>query len=474
MSHGELWLNGALVGAVVWGVGMTFLLRKMYALSFGSLPIVILVTGIGLLAWTFWRSAEAKARVVLSACSIIFSLYIVEGSLYWWFDSNAPDAFIAMEHRVAEAKAAGIDYDTRTKLDVIRDLRDTGVKAYPSVAPIIFAESDGVSGVEEGTLFPFGGISSAKTVFCNEAGTWSVYESDEHGFNNPPGTFETERADIALIGDSFTQGACVGPSEDVASQLRQVRAGGETVLNMGAWGNGPLLELAVLKEYVRPLRPRKVVWLYYEHNDLEGRGLLTELKSPTLRRYLKEKGFTQHLAARQGEVDSLLRRYVAEEERKLAVSEGEQEQVYSKAFLPGIAWFLHTAIALRDLKALRSSEGYQWGGANTTGVSRHEWLRRILGEARDEVASWGGELYFVYLPTWARYSPFANQEELYDRREILALVEDLGLPVIDFHERIAAHPDPRAFFPLHIHGHYTPEGYRLLAEEISLALGEPP
>src|SRR5690606_10061137 len=151
----------------------------------------------------------------------------------------------------------------------------------------------------------FGSLSGRTNVFCNEDGTWGIYETDELGFNNPRGTFSAKKIDVVAIGDSFAQGACVGAGEDISSQLRILREG-ETIVNLGAYGSGPLLELAILKEYARPLRPRAVLWMFFEHNDLTERGVLSEVTSPTLMRYLEEPGFSQGLFRRQPEIDSLL------------------------------------------------------------------------------------------------------------------------------------------------------------------------
>ena len=38
--------------------------------------------------------------------------------------------------------------------------------------------------------------------------------------------------------------------------------------NFGMAGDGPLLMLATLQEYVSPLKPRIVLWFYFEGNDL--------------------------------------------------------------------------------------------------------------------------------------------------------------------------------------------------------------
>ena len=70
-----------------------------------------------------------------------------------------------------------------------------------------------------------------------------------------------------LLGDSFTQGSCVQPGEDISSQIRLLNK--QNVISLGMSGNGPLLELASLKEYTFIKKPKNILWFYFERNDLE-------------------------------------------------------------------------------------------------------------------------------------------------------------------------------------------------------------
>ena len=40
------------------------------------------------------------------------------------------------------------------------------------------------------------------------------------------------------------------------------------MINLGVGGFGPLLELAALTEYLTPLKPPVVLWVFFEGNDL--------------------------------------------------------------------------------------------------------------------------------------------------------------------------------------------------------------
>ena len=98
---------------------------------------------------------------------------------------------------------------------------------------------------------------------------------------------------------------------------------------------------------------------------------------------------------------------------------------------------------------------------------------QVLGEAKQRVGSWGGQFYFVYLPAWQRYSETIQRENLHCRNDVLRLVEALEIPLIDFHQILSTHPDPLSLFPFRVDGHYTAEGYQLLAQQIERYLESP-
>jgi hypothetical protein len=91
-------------------------------------------------------------------------------------------------------------------------------------------------------------------------------------------------------------------------------------------------------------------------------------------------------------------------------------------------------------------------------------LRTVLSKAVTSVESWGGSLYFVYLPTWKRY---AHPELAPSERDtVLATVKELGIHVIDIHRAFTREPDPLEFFPWRQAGHYNEKGHGLVANEI--------
>ena len=63
-----------------------------------------------------------------------------------------------------------------------------------------------------------------------------------------------------------------------------------------------MIEYAILSEYY-PNNVKKVIWLYYEGNDIGD--LIFELRNDFLMQYITEKNFSQNLKLKQNEIDSL-------------------------------------------------------------------------------------------------------------------------------------------------------------------------
>lgn len=335
---------------------------------------------------------------------------------------------------------------------MVADLRSAGEEAYPSVFPLgLYRFDDALGGSAIPGLLPLGGISRKTTVLCNETGRYMIYKSDEHGFHNPPGLWADSPADILAVGDSFTHGACVDSHESFVALLRRARP---RTVSVGMSGNGPLAELAGVREYVPLLKPRLVVWCYNEGNDISD-DLPNEVRIPLLTRYL-EPGFSQHLAARQPEID----RRIGDWLDTLAgdVLWGTNPPRGPERF----------SVNLKDLLFLR-------GLRNPLNVllspraAHMELFRTILREARRTVEANGGKLVVVNLPGYRRYVNATGrffQVLRHDR--LFAMLRDEGIPAIDVADAFDRRNDPASLFL----SHYSAEGNRVVAETILEGLKE--
>jgi hypothetical protein len=402
-------------------------------------------------------NVEMKVKIALLTLSIILSIYAIEIIL-----SYSSKAKGVSQSRANLAGYMGITFDSRAIIKVVSDLRVQGNIAYPLYNPYSNMK------ITTSAVFPLGYISNKKTVFCNESGEHIIFTTDEHGFNNPKGIYDDKNVDYLLIGDSFTQGACVKREENIAGRLTKA---GKKILNLGMLNSSPLNQLAILKEYGKHVRPKAVIWFFYEGNDHEG--LAFEKKSPFFLKYL-DSAFTQDIIHKQELVDDVLMKYVdgllteymettLNNENalmdKTAINTDKHNTGKEAAPFNNISSIIKLSQLRKRLAVLKGCE-----------CKVDPLLNDIFAEAKHIVDGWSGQLYFVYLPAWERYPEKANYcREFYlniGKKGVLSIIKALQIPVVDIESAFSAHPDPLTMFPFRIKGHYNSKGYMFVAEQL--------
>jgi hypothetical protein len=445
-------------------VALACLIRTLLgATHFSPQGVVVPLSLAAILLFLRSRQARLGAGASVMAALCVLGLMGLDGLLDY---TSRPHRNLSYT-REQRAKELGVPYDARGIPEVVTTLRNGNVDAYPHIAPSFLI------GQDHFPLYPMGGISGKTVVFCNESGKFSIYPSDQHGFNNPTEAWNEGAVRSLVIGDSFANGACVQPGEDVASRLR---ARGTSSITLGMWGNGPLLELGSLVEYAPALRPKAVFWLFYE-DDLDR--LPNEATDPLLLRYL-DPDFSQHLFARQDEIDAYLIQAVRTLYREKGIDLGRPSaEAPIRYQLAGIAFDgklveenLDHLIRVASLQQIRSFIKnllvYKHSGPTA------ELFGRILARAQSVAGAWGGKIYLVYLPDYYRFTPISPLARLeYWRLHDVALraARDNGIEVIDLLDVFKAQADPQGLFPLRMYGHYTAETYDLIARVLDERLG---
>jgi PAS domain S-box-containing protein len=448
--------------------------------NFVNLLAMILSYGVpaslaALLFASFWCSPLVRGNVALALLSTCISLYALELVLVFyepptfavertlWFP---PKTKKELREIVGVAKQFGVDFDTRSKLEIIADLGRRGTMAVPSIVPagLLNQHAGGtvnsqitINGTE---VLPLSGISHSVTVSCNESGKYLIYESDRYGFHNPREIWKTGYFDIAAVGDSYTQGYCVPSDKNFVNLIRQHHA---ATLNLGMAGNGPLIELATIKEYARFVKPRIVLWFFWEGNDLLD--LKTERHSSLLMKYLNPD-FHQDLFYRQTDIDAALLAYVEEARKNVDLPEGTDKPAVDAETVWSVS---EAVIKLSNLRQRLGVVGTSSSDTTERKVSDDELklFAKILAEAKATVTGWGGTVYFVYLPERERYvDPRLATLSVNDREQVLQTARSAGLPVIDVSTVFQSHADPLSLFPFRRLGHYNEQGHRLVAQAV--------
>lgn len=393
------------------------------------------------------------AFIIVSAIICIYGAeatldYLSSGELTWETTPGSAHGLALSPETMVEhmkvAKEIGQPFDGRSHLEVIRDFEGQGVQAYPPVTVNKVVEVDGKE------LFPLGGISNVVTVYCNEVGEYTIYNSDEHGFHNPKGLWNRGPIEIAVLGDSFTHGACVPSDENFVARIRAYHP---RTLNLGMAGMTPLHQLGTLKEYVSMVRPQLVLWVYFEGTRLDE---LRQEERGLLGAYVHQGPF-QELFLQQLWIDRALIKTFGK------VHHNEKPALSSHTMADGF-------VRLLELEALRSYvNGVLYAGEAPSTNAGLGLFKKVLREAVRTTRMWKGQFMFVYLPQYERYTHpwLANSH----RQRVLSIVAELGITVIDVHPAFASQPDPISLFPFRRAGHYDVLGHQVVADTILSHIG---
>ena len=419
-------------------------------------------------------SASSKVNLAVVLTSVIGSIYLTEIVLECLRIPTRSDPIAANarldQSRLEKARELGISFDLRSKLETVNQLIAEGQDAYPNYFPFLARNLGGLP-VGEGRIYPLSGLSRTRTVYCNEGGFWATFFSDEHGFNNPTNLYQPGSVDAVLVGDSYVEGACVGADDTMSAHLRRQ---GSSVISLGKGSNGPLTQLATIKEYAGQLRPKVVFW-FFATNDLSD--LKEEREVAFLNNYLLESGYSQKLYFRQDGIDQAIKNFVGTEMENRVLDEllkkkSVRKNLERKKF-QRYAFHSSSVVRVAKLYNLRltldltpSSISIQSDILERDEVGR--LFREILQEAKDYVTKWNGTLVFVYLAPYERYKIGAPHSE---KEKVIDIVNELSIPVVDSHrEAFSGHLDPKSFFPLGLNGHYNSDGYRVLADVLQRRL----
>jgi len=140
------------------------------------------------------------------------------------------------------------------------------LKAHPEYSGLLSAAAPGVVTqlARKHAFLPLGhGLPNTPLIYCNEGYGFLKYTTDRYGFHNDDAVWDQQHPWL-LIGDSFTQGACVPTEHNIASRLMQTS--GDPVINLGNADTGPDRYTALARVFIGLTRPRQVVLIFYEND----------------------------------------------------------------------------------------------------------------------------------------------------------------------------------------------------------------
>ena len=138
------------------------------------------------------RGFRNRANVLIMAVS--FTMAVYSGELYLTMDR--------------------LYFDTRTRPEVVENLRQRGLNAFAPVWPTLLLSppSNNVA------LQPLGGIRKSWIPLGREAKNYAEVHLDRYGFNNPDHVWE-QSSDVLMVGDSFAQEYAIPQEQSIAAVL---------------------------------------------------------------------------------------------------------------------------------------------------------------------------------------------------------------------------------------------------------------
>ena len=265
----------------------------MHYFKYYILCIILIILSI----CTFYISKEIKVYVSIVILSIVFTAYSFE----YYLDNTSMSKEELKILKIKKDKYKNKTqkkWDGRSQYQVYRNL----IKTDPDTVPYFYPTELNINSKK---IHSLSGVSNSPTVFCNENGYYSITNSDRYGFNNPDDEWESNEFEFVFVGDSFTHGYCVNRPNDIPSVVRGIS--NKPTLNLGYGRNGPLIEYAVLREYL-PKKTKNIVFMWYGGNDLSN--LNDELNNEILIKYLNNQKFNQNLKGLQNEIDDQARKHI--------------------------------------------------------------------------------------------------------------------------------------------------------------------
>ena len=402
----------------------------------------ILLALLFLINFFIYRKIKSKLpEIILTLSSVLFALFCFEIFLYILF-GNSYYGEHSREGRVIASLKKGTIFDSRSSTFVIREMRKTNSEVYQGIGSSYFwGYHKRKFELDSRRYIPLGNPSNVTIVHCNENGYYQIYKTDEIGFHNPANTLK--KAKIIFLGDSFVQGSCVKSNENFTSAFKEE----EAVLNLGSGGNGPVSNLATMREispYVNHLE--KVIYFHYEGNDLSD--LSDELKDEIMKQYVDNPNFTQNYVLNKSKIDPLLKDFSNQEYNEF-VSNTSNESIF---YINRVNYFLKksfkSSLKMETLVIPEDKEVIQK-------------FEKIILQIKKESEKRQSKLYFIYLPEYARYA-VSYENKQYEL--VKKMVEDNNIIFLDGVELFKQEADPLSLFPFGLNGHYNEKGYSLVSK----------
>jgi hypothetical protein len=392
--------------------------------------------------------------------SVIISLYLAETILVIITPSAEKNLTNINEIRIKNAKKLNLKFDLRSPNRAFREMNEKveNLSINYRFTPFVYNLETLKEARKKNQIIPFRGPINMPTLTCAEDLEYKISKNDKFGFKNPNEVYK-KPIDLIILGDSYAEGWCYNEKDDVAGLLREKNINS---LNFGIAGAGPILSLAVMREYVKNFNPKYLLFFYCESNDLMD--LNIEKNNYLLKKYLSNN-FSQNLLQNTNQKKIFLKN-IDKEIKKMVLSK-KDKSIYLKDKKEIFYERLQDSLELSKIKnKIKSLILYGDEKEN------QELFFKIIREMNNFSNSNNIEFIFVYLPTWERYFvKFSKYNKYISKKEyILNKIESMNIKFLDIDKEFLKEEALENLFPLKYYGHYSRLGYKKVADSILLDL----
>ena len=411
--------------------------KKYYLISVSSFIFFLLL---------LFVNDNIKSKSLLVITSLIFSLYLLEISLHLHsFISIKIDQRNKMKQLEKNIKLYELKYnkkyDLRKGHEVLRDELEKNKNTVTNQIPADYLSDNKLD------IFPLMSHPNKRTIIGNENGYTAIILSDRYGFNNPDQEWDKKKIKYMLIGDSFTYGYAVNRPYDIGSNLRKKIKDEEGVLNLGFAGNGPLIELGILKEFLPLINTENVVWIYFEGNDLND--LINEKKNEILNNYVDIKNYSQNIPNKKNIIENLL-------EKKIVEKKNYKKKVERSKLISFLILAKTRKISLEKVFEDKVDDGTL------------DYFEKILLTAKNFAEEKNSNFFFVYLTDPIRYIDNLTSEKLYNYNKVMKILKKLDIKTIELDKKLFKKiSDPLDLLPFRQYNHFNELGYEMIANTIA-------
>jgi len=449
-----------------------------YKAHYISLLVFFLFSGI-----LFFLPKKVNFILFINEIFIILGLYLAEG--YFFYDYHQKE------------------YNFKVKyVNKIKEYYLTSQQAYPDINLTIPVNIF----LNEKEIFPFSNIPNKKTIGCNENNYYSSYKTDRYGFRNSLNNWDSESIDILILGDSFAHGACVNNQDTIAGNLKKLIKG-KSITNLAQGGTGPLIQYATFREYGKDLRPKQILWFYYEGNDIIN--LNAEFENQILKKYILDKNFSQKLKDKTLQTTRLIKKRIKYDntDKTLQTTRLIKKRIKydntDKSFQTNIAKMTFNGTffnnqRINDIKLKINDIKLEKIVAKTKIIKKplseqikkfiklynvrnlifhhndytktvnfnEKIYNKIVNDLSEFAKKNNSELIFIYLPTFHRYSNMSIINSYNsNKKKVLSIIKKNNVQIVDLDKELFSKENVDALFSF-TSQHYSEYGYLRIAELI--------